>query len=106
MAFAFYRPHLVVAELPIRGTRRANIRFRVASVGALTPGTALTLVGSYFLSKVIGARHFGRDQRPARHSCGTARGIPAGGSYALRIVHAGQRQQFRPRRIGTIPTRA
>ena len=51
MAFAFYLPNLAVAELVIRSTGRSNTAFRVASAAALTLGTALTLVGSYFFIK-------------------------------------------------------
>ena len=48
MAFAFYLPNLVVAELFIRATGQSSTGFRVASAATLTLGTVLTLVGSYF----------------------------------------------------------
>jgi hypothetical protein len=48
MAFAFYLPNLVVAELFIRAGGRGRVWLRVGSVVGLTLGTALTLVGSYF----------------------------------------------------------
>jgi hypothetical protein len=51
MAFAFYLPNLAVAELLIRAKGRSNIGLRVASVGALSIATGLTLVGSYFFIK-------------------------------------------------------
>jgi hypothetical protein len=51
MAFAFYLPNLVVAELLIRAKNESSVGMRAAAVGTLLIGTALTLVGSYFFIK-------------------------------------------------------
>jgi len=51
MAFMFYLPNVAVAELLIRAKGENSVGMRAAAVGALSIGTALTLVGSYFFIK-------------------------------------------------------
>jgi hypothetical protein len=48
MAFFFYLPNLVIAELYIRATRRAGVALRVVTLTALVLGLGLTWLGTYF----------------------------------------------------------